>query len=74
MLGIGTTITITGYADRTGASGDNVELAKRRAVAVRDALVQLGIQAERIRLKPPAEVTGSGSDAQARRVEISVGS
>lgn len=72
MMGIGTAITITGYADRTGTSGDNVEIAKRRAVAVRNALVQLGIQAERIQLKPPAEVTGSGSDAQARRVEISV--
>jgi hypothetical protein len=37
---------------------------------VRDALVQLGIEPERIRLEPPANITGSGSDDQARRVDI----
>jgi membrane fusion protein, multidrug efflux system len=72
VMGIGTQILITGYADKTGAAGNNVELARRRAAAVRDALVKLGVQPERIRLQPPADVTGGDSDAQARRVDIIV--
>ena len=63
---------ITGYADKTGNAAGNVELAKKRAVAVRDELVKLGVDGRRIKLAPPAEVTGSGSDDQARRVDISV--
>lgn len=66
-------IDVTGFADRRGNHAANVELAKRRAVAVRDALVAEGIPADRVRLKPPQDVTGSGSDEQARRVELAVG-
>ena len=69
-VGIGTAITITGYADRTGAAGNNIALAKERATAVRDALVAAGTQRERIRLVAPVTVTGSGNDEQARRVDI----
>jgi len=73
VMGIGTVITITGYADRTGNAQANVDLAKRRALAVRDALVAQGVNAERIRLLAPVTVTGSGSDQEARRVDIAVG-
>jgi membrane fusion protein, multidrug efflux system len=66
-------IDVTGYADRTGDRAANVDLAKRRAAAVRDALVAQGIPAERVRLKPPLDVTGTGSDDEARRVELAVG-
>jgi membrane fusion protein (multidrug efflux system) len=66
-------IDVTGFADRTGNHAANVELAKRRAMAVRDALVAEGIPAERVRLKAPRDVTGSGSDREARRVELTVG-
>ena len=66
-------IDVTGFADRTGNHAANVELAKQRAAAVRDALVADGVAAERVRLKPPQDVTGPGSDAEARRVEIAVG-
>ena len=66
-------IDVTGFADRTGNHAANVELAKRRATAVRDALVAEGIPADRIRLRAPQDVTGSGSDEQARRVELAVG-
>jgi membrane fusion protein (multidrug efflux system) len=66
-------IDVVGYADRTGNHSANVDLAKRRASAVRDALVAEGISVDRVRLKPPQDVTGSGSDDQARRVEITVG-
>ena len=66
-------LDVTGYADRTGDHSANVELAKRRAMAVRDALVTEGVPADRIRLKAPQDVTGPGSDREARRVEIAVG-
>ncbi len=66
-------IDVTGYADRSGDRAANVELAKRRAAAVRDALVAEGLAADRVRLQPPQEVTGSGSDREARRVEITAG-
>jgi len=72
VMGIGTSITITGYADKTGKSSNNVELARQRALAVRDALVRFGIRADRIRLQAPTNVTGSGSDDQARRVDMVV--
>ncbi len=66
-------IDVTGYADRTGSQVANVELAKRRATAVRDALVAQGIAADRVRLRQPQDVTGTGSGREARRVEIAVG-
>jgi len=40
---------------------------------VRDALVAEGIPADRVRLKQPQDVTGPGSEREARRVEIAVG-
>jgi len=66
-------IDVTGFADRTGNYTANVALAKRRATSVRDALVTEGIPVERIRLKEPQDVTGPGSDSEARRVEIAAG-
>lgn len=71
-VGIGTEIVITGYADRKGDAAANVELAKRRAAAVRDELTKLGVEPRRLRLEAPVNVTGSGSDDQARRVDIVV--
>jgi membrane fusion protein, multidrug efflux system len=71
-VGIGTQIEITGYADRTGNYAANVELAKKRAAAVRDELVKLGVDPRRIKLVPPVNVTGNGSDDQARRVDVIV--
>jgi len=66
-------IDVTGFADRTGNRAANVELAQRRAAAVRDALVAEGIPADRVRLRQPQDVTGPGSAREARRVEIAVG-
>ena len=71
-VGIGTQILITGYADKNGNAAANVELAKRRAQATRDELVKLGVDERRLQLVPPVNVTGSGSDDQARRVDLVV--
>jgi len=38
-----------------------------------DALVAQGVNPERIRLLPPVNVTGTGADDEARRVDIAVG-
>jgi K(+)-stimulated pyrophosphate-energized sodium pump len=67
-------VEITGYTDRTGDVAVNEELAKNRAKAVKDALVAEGVSETVIVLQPPAYVTGSGNDAEARRVEIKPGS
>ncbi len=67
-------IELTGYTDRTGHEAYNRELGKRRAQAVRDALVAAGVSADRITLKPPANIVGAGGDVEARRVEIAAGS
>ena len=66
-------IDVTGFADRSGDRAGNADLAKRRAAAVRDALVAEGVPADRVHLKPPQDVVGTGDDREARRVEIAVG-
>ena len=61
---------ISGYHDSTGNLAQNQELAKKRAFSVRDALVALGVPADQIELKKPEQSAGSGSNADARRVEV----
>lgn len=63
-------VAITGYTDRTGNADQNAEIAQGRATAVRDALVAEGVSESRIVMDPPAEVTGTGTDREARRVDI----
>ena len=66
-------VALTGYTDKTGDVAKNEELAKSRAVAVRDALKAAGVAEASIEMKAPmfVEVGAGGSDAEARRVEIS---
>ena len=64
-------VELSGYADPTGDKDKNLELAKARAIMVRDALVADGIATERVALVKPTDViVGQGSDADARRVDI----
>jgi outer membrane protein OmpA-like peptidoglycan-associated protein len=63
---------VSGYHDPTGNLEHNLELAKNRALAVRDFLVRQGIAQPRIDLAKPIETTGDGSLEEARRVEVSV--
>jgi membrane fusion protein, multidrug efflux system len=63
-------VEVTGYADRRGSAERNRKIAEERAKAVRDALIEAGVEEGRIVLKPSAIITGSGSDDEARRVEI----
>jgi K(+)-stimulated pyrophosphate-energized sodium pump len=67
----GRTLVISGFHDATGNAAGNAALATQRAVAVRDALRAAGVPERQIELKKPEPLAG-GSDAEARRVEISL--
>jgi OOP family OmpA-OmpF porin len=68
----GIAVDITGYTDKTGDVAANDELAKKRALGVRDRLLAAGVAESKINMKPPFAITttGSGADSEARRVEI----
>lgn len=61
---------VSGYHDTTGDAAVNEELAKQRAVAVRVVLVRIGVPEDKVELKKPEVTTGSGDNAEARRVEV----
>ena len=61
---------VSGYHDTTGDAAINEELAKKRAEMVRDVLTGLGVPAAKIDLQKPAVTTGTGNNAEARRVEV----
>jgi outer membrane protein OmpA-like peptidoglycan-associated protein len=61
---------VSGFHDTTGDAAINEQLAKRRAETVRDVLTGLGVPAARIDMQKPAVTAGTGSNAQARRVEV----
>ncbi len=66
----GKTAVVSGFHDSTGDAALNEELAKKRAFAVRDALKVLGVAEDKVELKKPEITQGSGSNAEARRVEV----
>ena len=69
----GRTLVISGFHDATGDAAKNAALAKQRAVAVRDALKAAGVPERQIELKKPEQLAaGAGSNAEARRVEITL--
>jgi K(+)-stimulated pyrophosphate-energized sodium pump len=65
-------VAISGYHDASGSLEVNQELAKKRALAVRDAIKAAGISDERFEMKKPELTQGTGGDAEARRVEVAV--
>lgn len=66
----GRRVLLAGYHDPTGNADYNRELAKKRALGVRDALVAQGIAIERIILRKPEQTAATGSHAEARRVDL----
>ncbi len=65
-------VLISGYHDETGGAAVNAEVAKARALALKDALVAAGIPADKIALRKPAVTLGGTDGAEARRVEVRV--
>ena len=68
----GRKLVISGYHDATGNPAQNAELAKQRALAVRQALMAAGTADSQIEMRKPEAVAASESDAESRRVEISL--
>jgi hypothetical protein len=66
----GGNVAVTGHTDKTGDAAANEELAKQRALAVRDALMAAGVAESSIVMQPPMFVTGAVNDRAARRVDI----
>ncbi|MFD2452068.1 OmpA family protein [Ideonella paludis] len=62
-------LSISGFHDASGDPVKNAELAKERALAVRDALKAAGIAEDRFEMKKPEQIN-AGNDAEARRVEV----
>ena len=69
-LAAGRKAAISGFHDATGSVEQNAELAKQRAIAVREVLKALGASEEAIELRKPEVSTGTGTEAEARRVEV----
>ncbi|WP_088282865.1 sodium-translocating pyrophosphatase [Ideonella sp. A 288] len=61
---------VSGFTDASGDPEKNAELAKQRAFAVRDAIKAAGVADDKIELKKPEQMTGSGDANAARRVEV----
>ncbi len=68
----GRMLVISGFHDATGDARKNAELARQRAQAVHSALKALGVAEQQIDLKKPEQRLGNGSNAEARRVEITL--
>ncbi|WP_442774373.1 ammonium transporter [Sphaerotilus montanus] len=64
-------VQLSGFADNSGSLEVNKELAKQRALAVREALKAAGVDEARVVLQKPEDITAGEGDA-ARRVEITL--
>ena len=62
---------LSGFVDSTGSADANKELAKKRALAVRDALKALGVAEDRIVTQKPEDIT-AGAGEQSRKVEMTL--
>lgn len=69
----GTRVAISGFHSADGDPAANDEIAKNRAIAVRDALVGAGVSEAIVVLDEPVISTGGGADdPEGRRVEVSI--
>jgi outer membrane protein OmpA-like peptidoglycan-associated protein len=68
----GRKLVISGFHDPVGDPVRNAALAQRRALAVQEVLTALGVAKPQIEIRKPELTTGGGSNADARRVEISL--
>ena len=65
-------VLLSGYHDETGGAAVNAEVAKDRAVAVKDALIAAGLAADKVKMRKPAVTLGGADPAEARRVDVRV--
>ena len=68
-----TKLSLSGFHDKTGDPAKNVQLAKDRAMAVKNVLISAGVSEDRIMMQKPTELTGDkADDKEARRVDVFV--
>jgi outer membrane protein OmpA-like peptidoglycan-associated protein len=67
-----TKIGISGFHDKQGDPTKNVELAKQRAMAIKNVMISAGVPEDRIIMNKPTELTDTKDDKEARRVEVFV--
>ena len=67
----GAKVSISGYHDATGNLAQNEELAKQRALNVREALRSGGVSDDRIEMSKPQDTMGGSDSGEARRVDVS---
>jgi photosynthetic reaction center cytochrome c subunit len=67
-------VMISGYHSAAGDLASNQELAKNRALAVRDSLTAAGISVSRVAMDKPLQTEANigGEDPIARRVEVAI--
>lgn len=75
--GIDTIVALFAHADRSGSPEYNLQLSAQRGIAIRTALVRMGVPERRIIIMAwgsalPRPVTGDQIEPQHRRVEIRV--
>jgi photosynthetic reaction center cytochrome c subunit len=65
-------VLVSGYHSAAGEKAANEELAKKRAFAVRDALLAAGVAPARVKLDKPQQTGANvaGEDPASRRVEV----
>lgn len=66
----GQSLQIAGFHDSIGDSESNAALAAQRAIAIKNTLMALGVPETHIELVQPEITAATGSNAQARRVEV----
>ncbi|RFO98469.1 hypothetical protein DIC66_00830 [Rhodoferax lacus] len=66
----GKTLVVSGFHDASGDPAMNAELAKQRALSVRDTLKALGVAEDKVELKKPEQTMAEGPASEARRVEV----
>jgi K(+)-stimulated pyrophosphate-energized sodium pump len=65
-------VVVSGFHDTTGDAAKNEEISKERAKSVKALLLIGGVAEDAIVLEKPQVTTGSGDNAEARRVEVNV--
>ncbi|MDP2417348.1 MAG: OmpA family protein [Hydrogenophaga sp.] len=69
----GKRLVLSGFHDATGNPAMNAELAKQRALSVRAVLLGAGVAESRLELKKPEAMPDmTDSNAEARRVEVTI--
>ncbi len=68
----GSKAMVSGFHDPKGASARNVYLANTRAANVALRLAKQGLTKDQVVVNQAAQLTGSGPDNEARRVEVTV--